>query len=43
MKKIMSYPGITDNFEIYPGHGKKSTIGEEKQNNEFNEIKKSED
>ena len=37
MKKIMFYPGVTDNFEIFPGHGKKSTIGEEKRNNEFTE------
>lgn len=43
IKKIMSYNGIIDNFEIYPGHGKKSTIGEEKQNHEFNEFNKSKD
>lgn len=43
MRKIMSYPKVTDNFEIYPGHGRKSTIGDEKQNNEFNEFNKSED
>jgi glyoxylase-like metal-dependent hydrolase (beta-lactamase superfamily II) len=41
IRKIMSYPMVTDNFEIYPGHGRKSTIGEEKLHNEFNEFNKS--
>ena len=37
MKKIMFYPGVSDNFEIFPGHSKKSTIGEEKQIYKFKE------
>ena len=30
IRKILYYPNISDEFTIYPGHGRQSTIGEEK-------------
>jgi len=35
IRKIMHYPNITNDFIIYPGHGGKTTIGDEKKNNKY--------
>ncbi len=32
LEKLKKYP---DDFKVYPGHGRETTIGEEKQNNPF--------
>ena len=35
IRKILHFPNITDDFVIYPGHGGKTTIGDEKKNNKY--------